>query len=149
MPIWSKWTDIKMNPNHKGYGVYKIRLVSPKESPIEIPRFLDNDREGILQIGRSEDIERRIRAFRGAIDKKKYAHAEGKRLRLIMDYCTNFMKNHSNCKFQYCFQKLPNKSKAKTEEERLIKCYFKKYGEVPPINNNLPGRDNWKNLNCH
>lgn len=147
MPIWTKWKDIIENPDYTGCGVYKIRLVDSESYPLNIPRFLDTDKEGILQIGRSENIERRIKAFRGAKEGRKYDHAEGKRLNRIMK-CPNYEKRKNNCKIEYSFQKLLNKSKAKTEEERLMKCYFKKYGEVPPINNNLPGKDKWENINC-
>jgi len=35
------------------------------------------------------------------------------------------------------------------EEEGLLKCYFKRHGEVPPLNNNLPKKYiNWESLNC-
>jgi len=117
--------DIEKNAGHKGCDVYRIRLVNSKGSPIQIPRFLDKDSNGILQIGHSKNIERRIKCFHGAIKGKRYAHAEGQRLYLIKKY-TNFVERHTNCKIQYSFERLPNESEAKKEEERLLKCYFKK-----------------------
>jgi len=146
MSGWSEWTDIKQNANHGGCGVYKIRLAYSKGPPIEIHRFLDNDRDGILLIGSSEDIERRIKYFRGAMEGKRYAHAEGQRLNLIKIY-TNFMERYKNSRLQYSFKKLQNKEEVQVEEERLLKCYFKIYGEVPPLNNNLPDKNiDWENL---
>ena len=145
----NEWVDIKKNASYKRCGVYKIRLADFKDYPIEISRFLDNDIDGILQIGSAEDTEKRIKCFRGAMIGKKYAHAEGKRLNLIKKY-TNFIGRYNNCKIQYSFKKLQNESEARTEEERLLKCYFKRHGEVPPLNNNLPKRYNidWGSLNC-
>ena len=33
------------------------------------------------------------------------------------------------------------------DQERLIKCYVKKYGEVPPNNNNFPNKHiDWESL---
>jgi hypothetical protein len=148
MSRWSKWIHIEQNANHKGCGVYKIRLVDSRGSPIKIPRFLDKDKDGILQVGRSKVIERRIKYFRGAIEGKSYPHAGGQRLSLIKKH-TNFMERHNNCEIQYSFKKSPSEGKVKKEEELLLKCYFKKYGEVPPLNNNLPDKDiDWESLNC-
>jgi len=137
--------DIEKDAGHKGCGVYKIRLVNSKGSSIQIPRFLDKDSNGILQIGRSVNVERRTRGFRGAIEGKRYAHAEGQRLYLVKKY-TNFMERYNNCKIQYSFERLPNESEAKKDEERLLKCYFRRYGEVPPLNNNLPDKNGWGSL---
>jgi len=140
--------DIEQNASHKGCAVYKIRLADSNGSPIKIPRFLDKDEDGILVIGQSENIERRIGYFRGAMEGKEYAHAEGQRMHLIKNF-PSFMESHSDCKIQYSFKNLPSKSEAEREEERLLKCYFKRYGEVPPVNNNLPGEKvGWKDLNC-
>lgn len=148
MSRWNEWVDIEKNASYKSYGVYKIRLTDLKGYPIGIPRFLDKDKDGILQIGSSKHTERRIKYFRGVMEGKGYSHAEGKRLNLIKKY-TNFMDRYNNCKIQYSFKKLWNKIEARKEEERLLKCYFKRHGEVPPINNNLPKKYiDWESLNC-
>jgi len=148
MSRWNEWIDIEKNASYKSYGIYKIRLADLEGYPIEIPRFLVKDKDGILQIGRSKDIERRIKRFRGAMEGKGYAHAEGKRLNLIKKY-TNFKGRYNNCKIQYSFKKFQNEIEARKEEERLLKYYFKSHGEVPPLNNNLPKKYiDWENLNC-
>ena len=145
---WNEWLDFKKNTSYKECGVYKIRLTDLKDYPIEIPRFLDNDKDGILMIGSSIHTEERIKCFRSAMEGRGCAHAEGKRFNLIKKY-TNFMRRYNDCKIQYSFIKLPDKTEAWKEEERLLKCYFKRYGEVPPLNNNLPKRYNinWESLN--
>lgn len=149
MSRWNEWVDIVKNASYKSDGVYKIRLADLKGYPIGIPRFLDKDKDGIIQIGNSKDIEKRIKCFRSAMEGKGCAHAEGKRLNLIKKY-TNFMSRYNNCKIQYSFKKLRDKIEAKKEEERLLKCYFVRHGEVPPLNNSLPKKYNidWESLNC-
>ncbi|KPL01637.1 MAG: hypothetical protein AMJ73_10290 [candidate division Zixibacteria bacterium SM1_73] len=138
----SKWIDIEHNPSHKGFGVYRIRLANSKGSQIEIPRFLDKDKDGILLIGRSKDLEKRIKCFRGAMKGKRCAHSEGQRLRLIIE-STNFNRNY-RYKIQYSFRRLQNEGQIQKAEERLLKGYFRKYGEPPPLNNNLPNKDKRK-----
>lgn len=86
MSRWNEWVDLEKNASYKDCGVYKIRLADLKDYPIEIPRFLDKDKDGILQIGRLKDTEKRIKCFRSAIEGKGRAHAEGKRLNLIKKY---------------------------------------------------------------
>jgi len=54
---------------------------------------------------------------------------------------TNFMKGYKWYEIQYSFKKLQNKDGAEKEEEKLLKRYFKEFGEVPPLNNNLPSKD--------
>lgn len=148
MSNWSEWIGIEQNASHKHCGVYKIRLANSKGIPFKIPRFLDKDKDGILQIGSSKNIEERIKYFRGAMKGKRYPHAEGQRLRLVKEY-PSFITKYRDYKIEYFFIKLRSKSQAQKEEERLLKCYFKNYGEVPPLNNKLPNKDiTWENLNC-
>ena len=146
MPRWSEWLDIEKSPDYEGCGVYKIRLTNPKGFPAQIPRFIDTDKEGILQICYSENIKRGIYRFVRSTEGKKYTHAEGERLRLLKKY-TNFEERYKNCKMQYSFKKQLSGSEARVEQERLIKCYVKNYGEVPPNNNNFPDKHiDWESL---
>jgi hypothetical protein len=146
LPKWSEWLDIEENPDYEGCGIYQIRLVDPEGFPVNIPRFIDTDKEGILQICHSESIKRGIYRFRGATEGKNYTHAEGKRLQLLKKY-TNFEERYKGCKLQYSFKRQPNIRKARVEQERLLKCYVKKYGEVPPNNNNFPDKHiDWESL---
>ena len=148
MSRWNKWIDIEKDTSYKGYGVYKIRLANLKDCPIEIPRFLNKDRDGIIQIGSSINTEKRIKCFRSAMEGKGCAHAEGKRLNRIKKY-TNFTGRYNDCKIQYSFKELGSEIEVRKKEERLLKCYFKRHGEVPPLNNNLPKKYvNWESLDC-
>jgi hypothetical protein len=76
----------------------------------------------------------------------KDLHAEGYKLFLVGEYC---FKNCKAPKIQYSYKKSANQNNAKKEEERLLKCYFRRFGEVPPLNSNLPNKYfDWENLKC-
>jgi hypothetical protein len=143
---WSEWIDINQIPNYEGCGVYKIRLVNSEGVPVGIPRFIDTDKDGILQICYSDNIKRGIYRFLRATEGKRYTHAEGERLKLLKKYI-NFNERYRDCKMQYSFKKQPSRREARMEQERLLKCYVKKYGEVPANNNNFPDKHiNWESL---
>ncbi len=143
---WSEWTDMNQIPNYEGCGVYKIRLASPEGFHVEIPRFVDTDKDGILQICYSENIRRGIYRFLCATEGGRYTHAEGKRWQLLKKY-TNLEEGYKYCKMQYSFKKQANRREARVEQERLLKCYVKQYGEVPPNNNNFPDKHiDWESL---
>jgi len=145
-PGWFEWMDIWETPNFEGCGVYKIRLANPEGIPVEIPRFIDTDKDGILQICYSENIKRGIYRFLRATEGKRYTHAEGERFQLLKKY-TNFKERYKDCKMQYSFKEQLNRREARIEQERLLKYYVKKYGEVPPNNNNFPDKHiDWESL---
>jgi len=143
---WSEWVNIWEIPNYENCGVYKIRFADVEGFPVSIPRFIDTDKDGILQICYSENIKRGIYRFFRAAEGKKYTHAEGKRLRLLKQY-TNLKERYKDCKMQYSFKKYTGRKEARVEQERLLKHYVRKYGEVPPNNNNFPDKHiDWESL---
>ncbi len=146
MASWVEWIDIEENPDFEGCGVYKVRLVDSMGVPFGIQRFLDSDKDGILQISRSENIRKGINFFRGALRGKKYANAEGRRLYFIKSY-TNLLEMFRNYRLQYSFMQWADKKEARIEQEKLLKWYIKRYGEAPPINNNLTEKYiDWESL---
>ncbi|MGZ3591300.1 MAG: hypothetical protein ACXU99_11655 [Thermodesulfobacteriota bacterium] len=143
---WSEWMDIWEIPNYEGCGVYEIRLADAEGSPVEVPRFIDTDKDGILQICYLENIKRGIYRFFRVTEGKRYTHAEGERLQLLTKY-TNLKERYKDCKMQYSFKKQAGRKEARIEQERLLKSYIKKYGEVPPNNNNFPDKHiDWESL---
>jgi hypothetical protein len=121
-------------------------LVNSEGFPVRIPRFIDTDKNGILQICYSENIKRGIYRFLRSAEGKRYTHAEGERLRLLMRY-TDFKERYKDCGMQYSFKKQRSRREARGEQEKLLKCYVKKYGEVPPNNNNFPDKYiDWESL---
>jgi len=153
MSEWSKWLNRLFIEEFKDQfewpGVYKIRLADSRGDPIEIGRLLDKDKDGTLAIGETESIARRISEFYMAYEEGGAVHSEGETLSLIQ-VKTKFRRGtYDDCKIQFAARKLNDKAEAEKEEERLLKSYFIKYGELPPLNRKLPdSRLGWDNLNA-
>jgi hypothetical protein len=148
MSNWSKWRDISSINNFtkelsKVPGVYKIRLSDSAGRSHPIGRLLGIDKKGVLAIGESANLARRIKEFYKAyIGDKFMRHSVGDRLFLVWVCQYSHFKTtyQNNSKVQFIVMKLNNKTEAETEEERLLKEYFKTYGELPPLNSLLPDK---------
>lgn len=153
MSDWSNWLDHlligEFKDQYEWPGVYKIRLADSRGHPIEIGRLLDKDKDGTLLIGESGSIASRISDFCRAYEEGKLTHSEGETLFLIR-VKTKFRRGIcDDCKIQFSARKLNDKTEGEEEEERLLKSYFIKYGELPPLNRNLPDRHvGWDNLSA-
>ena len=147
MSGWSSWLGSpvteKVRDKYRWPGVYKMRLVDKREHPIEIERFLGKDKDGILAVGESKNVTKRIRDFYRAFEGQQFKHSEGNTLFLVR-MLTNFMKGtYVDSKIQFSARKLSDKAEAVKEEEILLKNYFIQYGELPPLNRNLPDKRSW------
>ena len=154
MSNWNKWQDISSVKNLAGElskvpGVYKIRLSDSAGRPIPIGRLLGIDKKGVLAIGESANLARRIKEFYKAYTAEKFGHhSVGDRLFLVMmcqysRFKTNYQNNSG---LQLRVMKLSSKADAQAKEERLLKNYFKAHGELPPLNNNMPDKNNWDEI---
>ncbi|MBL7210124.1 MAG: hypothetical protein ISS52_08500 [Dehalococcoidia bacterium] len=144
MSEWSDWLDIalckEMGRLYRWCGVYRVRLADVEGSPIEIPRLLATDRDGILAIGESVKIARRIREFHNGFEGRRPEHPAAEKLflaRCFTDFEKRIYKNH---RIQFAARKLNDKSEAQKEEARLLKSYFEKCGELPPLNSCMPDK---------
>lgn len=126
---WNKWRSFDEAPDYEKSGVYCVRL---KASIIS--RFLETDHEGILMIGCSTNIGRRLSNFKKVLDGKKYKHSEAKRFCNVRT-CNNYLK-YNTCVVEYSFVKTKTGGMALEKESELLNCYFSRYGEMPPLNNN-------------
>ena len=154
MSNWNKWQDISLAKNLAGElrkipGVYKIRLSDSAGQPIPIGRLLGIDKEGVLAIGESTNLARRIKEFYKAYTAERFGrHSVGDRLFLVlMCQYSRFKTNYqNNSRLQLQVTKLSSKADAQAEEERLLKKYFKMHGELPPLNSNMPDKNNWDTI---
>jgi hypothetical protein len=119
-------------------GVYAIRLLyTSNERPVSIGRFLGFDRDGILQIGTSKHLGKRLLDFFNSYYNGQHSHSEGERLclvRLLTKFETHI---YPEACLQYNMKWAPDIEHAQKEEERLLKSYFKQFGELPPLNSNI------------
>lgn len=122
-------------------GVYAIRLINASnEKPIAIGRFLGKDEGGILQIGRSKHLGKRLLDFFHSCYEGAHSHSEGARLCLIR-VLTQFEEHiYPESCLQYNMKWTSDIEHAGQEEERLLKSYFKWFGELPPLNRNIGHR---------
>ena len=154
MSNWSKWQDISSIKNlarelSKVPGVYKIRLSDSAGRPIPVGRLLGIDKKGLLAIGESVNLGRRIKEFHNAYTAGKFGrHSVGDRLFLVlMCQYSRFKTNYRNNSWlQFKVMKLSSKADAQAEEERLLKNYFKAHGELPPLNGNMPDKNTWDEI---
>ena len=149
---WRGW-------NHLGYiddlkfmyhwpGVYCIRLIdAPSETPIPIARFLCIDASGTLLIGVSGNLGQRLHKFYHSYLEDARTHSEGRRLHLVRMICEYEEKIYANSSMQFCVKHVSDMEEAKHEEERLLKTYFIRFGELPPLNSVLGKmRVRWSDL---
>src|SRR3972149_2868037 len=141
---WEPWQDIdlteKFADRYQWPGIYTIRLADSVGHPIEIRRFLGDDEDGLLTIGESTNVASRMKEFANAYEGRSFKHYEGERLFLIR-VKTRFGRGvYDNCRLQFTVRKLKDKAEAQKEEEKLLKGYFVKYGELPPLNANMPDK---------
>ena len=124
---FSKWmylTKMSLDDIPKKAGIYEIRM------PRSINRLIGKDKEGILEIGQSNNLQVRLKRFYTAATGGKASHSEGLRfhhLRLAskLDVKTDHLK--------MCFREI-DKIKLKSAEKGYLSRYQKKYGELPPLN---------------
>jgi excinuclease UvrABC nuclease subunit len=110
-------------------GVYKIFSLNDNDEPRRLPRVLGVDQSGILYIGRSGNLNDRLRMLWRVLQPnyRASAHTFGmnyKSLQVIQDafpYDTLAIEFEEN-------------SEAKQLEKSLLEAYRQIYGEVPPLN---------------
>ena len=143
---WSEWLDID-NFTEIGSlpGVYRIRLVDLADnSPVTIQRLFCKDEEGMLVIGETINLRRRIREFHKVIKEKTgfLRHSAGDRLFLNLIFRRASSQTLLDNKgFQVSFVKAQDKVGAQRLEELLLKIYFIQFGELPPLNSSMPDKD--------
>jgi len=110
-------------------GVYWLRCVEEKgqDKFVRISRAIDNDDGGILYIGKAERLQTRLKNLRRCIDHKSKKHICGRRY-----------NSNSNLKKKFPLNRLCVSVKRANNPEELEKKnldkYFKKYGDLPPLN---------------
>ena len=138
MMKWNNWEELDSKCNHADAAVYEFRLVSEKSLPYKFPRWFAIDNNGILSIGETGDMQKRLKQFINGFNRCN-GHSEANLLFLINKYCglTNAFPNY---KIEYRYMPVSSKGAAKKFEESLIKDYVKFFGEVPPLNSAIPKR---------
>lgn len=134
---FSSWKGIDIPCNRWEPAVYRIRLLA-SGSVAALLRLLGNDSDGIVNIGTTKSMESRRRQFTSGIAKCS-GHSAGNLVWYLNDR-TRFLQAYSDATFEYAYRCFPTEEGANEFEETLIKAYFRRFGEVPPLNSSIPKR---------
>lgn len=109
-------------------GVYLIHSYN-NQIPIKLNRVLDTDVEGVLYIGKSENMRERLRMLGRVLNPKlkATAHTFGTKYNANKKLMKAFPLN--TLYVSYIITNEP-----KTSESELLDNYFANFGEVPPFN---------------
>ena len=126
--VYSRWKPLKketLKKIPKEPGVYLIRC---RDHPTN--RLLGSDQEGVLDIGESNNLKKRIRLFLTcASGKKKRGHSAGCRFAALG------LKRHFPLdRLEIKWKVAESKAAARKLEGELLRQYEKKFGELPPLN---------------
>ncbi len=121
------WTIIKETHFDKG-GLYKIVAVRDGVR-VPINRFLGTDEEGVLYIGKATSYLDRVINLKKSISPnyKGTSHICGRRYKSNPNIALKFP--YDLLHIELIFSEDPEKL-----EKLFLNAYFKKYGEVPPLN---------------
>ena len=114
---WQGWRSIIASSGHDGAAVYQLRLTDANGNPISISRFLSTDDRGILNIGESQYMETRRRAFVTATETCT-GHSAGNLLYYLLKF-SRYVKCFPNHQIEYRFRAQADKASARLAEERF------------------------------
>jgi hypothetical protein len=109
-------------------GVYRIRAFAGSGEALSISRLGGVDPEGILHIGKSKNLGRRIRTFRQAAEGLQAAHHAGCEF-----YDWDFEKIIPRGRLRYDYAIASTEKDALNLERSLHEEYRKKYFDRPPL----------------
>ena len=127
-PRLSRWIPLTYDETKRAPatpGVYQIRCRGKA-----IPRMLGVDEEGILTIGESVSIQRRLGLFLYSAEGKKGGHAAGWRFNFLQLVNKGFPIDSLEFRWAHA----PDKKAAYSMEGCLLADYLGRFGELPPLN---------------
>ena len=128
------WPGVDSTP-----GVYRVRIFNTDGKPSPIRRALGVDTDGILDIGESNNLRKRLREFWGCARGKYYPHSAG------IEYRKWKLDQHWPLEqLHFDFIHVREKADAEKLELRMIDNYRKQFYDRPPLNKSQGKR--WKNL---
>lgn len=123
-----------------GPGVYQLRAVDGKGTPIEIGRWLGVDSGGLLYIGSTGDsICRRVGRLRDGIDQHSKGHTAGKKRFILARWVPAYSEQLADAHREYRWAST-DPAEAQSVESDLLMEYVRAFGETPPLNGDFPYR---------
>jgi len=109
-------------------GIYLLRW-SKNGTPIPIGRLKDIDNKGLLYIGSSLNLKRRIRDLWKGVSEYKPGHT----IRKTITFCKVFETIKTD-EYEISWEALKTGEEAKGQEWAAFKLYSEKHKEPPPLN---------------
>lgn len=134
---WSRWAPLSRDCEHERPAVYEVRVCGPR-GPLPLGRLLQRDPRGLLCVGMTKNMLSRHCGFLNGLERGR-GHSEANLLHRL-EKSTPLKRVMPRRVYQYRFRPVRNRADAKKLEERLIKGYVKRFGEVPPLNSAIPNR---------
>ncbi len=100
---WSDWKDINHSANCNQPAIYRIRLAK-EGKPVQICRFLGTDKDGILCIGKTTNMDSRRKQFIKALI-GTFGHSEGNLLQ-ILEQVSPLTAIYPDRQYEYSFSKV-------------------------------------------
>lgn len=124
----NRFPNVQNNP-----GIYFLRW-KKYENPVTINRLGGSDSNGLLYIGESKDLRRRLqRIWRGIIKSNKLRSKTLHTLRKTIIFC----KLHEEInidEYEIAWQHFSTKIEAQVQEAAALMLYTEKFKEPPPLN---------------
>ena len=138
---WSGWLDLTKeaigNIDACKPGVYQLRCLTQRGTPLQISRVRGIDGGGLIYIGRS------LRSVRGrmrSLCRQLHGLSNSGHVMARHYLRHNYEKIFPLSRLQFRFI-LMDADQAKEAEGRLIIEYFHKHFDTPPLNFQLPNKD--------
>jgi len=125
----SKGSNDFLRDTPKRPGVYRVHLVRKGGKFDPVKRLGGIDDEGIIYIGKTTNLRRRLR-----LQLKRYGGKLSKRTREYLKYYLGRFPHKSH---SFSWKCTKDESEAVRAEKKLLKSYFKRFLEEPPRNRAL------------
>ncbi|MDY3554254.1 hypothetical protein R5W24_003373 [Gemmata sp. JC717] len=137
MTDFTNWSPFEFEPETSGAAVYEFRIVVGG-TPLTLGRMLSSDPSGVLVIGCTGNMYRRWCQSQTA--RSKCYGSSTLNLLYYLEHYSPLPERHPTAVYEYRYAVAESPVQAKVWEERLLKRYFRTFGELPPLNSTLPKR---------
>lgn len=135
--VKGRWQALSKPTGHRGPAVYAVRVIN-REAVVPIPRFLGVDREGLLTIGMTRNLERRRRQFiRGS--NKGRGHSAANLLCFLSKFGA-LKRCFRVPSYELSFRRTSDERQARLWEAEMTREYLVRFGEGPPLTSVIPDR---------
>ena len=134
---WSEWgplTERTADEAPESPAVYQVSL--NREGGIR--RLLDDDPDGVLYIGESKRLSRRLAGFLHGMTRGRGHSGSNIVHQMGQDRKELFCEGIAKEQYRYRYVETPLSARHKIEKAEL-KAYLNRFGELPPFNAALPG----------